>query len=68
MEQVPMMYFFRNIENNVKIEVEPNVFLSRHALHARKIDFLHPVSGEFLSFSTDFSGEIKDFIDNLECE
>ena len=60
--------FFRNIQDNIKMEIEPNIFLSRHALHATKIEFLQPSTGDVLTFSTGFSGEIKSFIDGLECE
>ena len=60
--------FFQNIKNNIHVKIDVNRSLSRQALHASKITFFHPSTNKLMSFSTDFSGEVKDFIENLECE
>src|SRR5690606_18796523 len=42
--------------------------LKRMFLHAAKLSFAHPLSGERLSFEATLPGELKDFVDRLDAE
>jgi len=47
------------------VEVEPGLYLSRHALHAHRLRFRHPVSGEPLEFSSPFPAELDDLLQKV---
>ncbi|UFS72748.1 RluA family pseudouridine synthase [Geomonas sp. RF6] len=40
--------------------------LGRHALHAKTLGFLHPVTGEYLEFDTDIPADMAAIVDYLE--
>ena len=38
----------------------------RQALHARRLSFAHPVSGEAMSFSADLPADLQQMIESLQ--
>lgn len=44
-------------------EAEARLILPRHALHAAGIRFEHPVTGEWLEFTSDFPADLQGFLD-----
>jgi 23S rRNA pseudouridine1911/1915/1917 synthase len=47
------------------MEVEPGVLLTRHALHAHKLGFRHPVTGEYLEFQSPLPPELAGFLEKV---
>ena len=47
------------------MEVESGVMLSRHALHAHKLGFRHPATGEMLEFLSPLPPELTDFLQKV---
>jgi 23S rRNA pseudouridine1911/1915/1917 synthase len=54
-------FFLRSTREKVDVE-EAGVGLSRHALHAFRLAFRHPVSGEPMEFSSPFPPELDEFL------
>ncbi len=50
------------------MEVEPGICLSRHALHAHKLGFRHPATGEKLEFQSPLPPELADFLQKVKKE
>lgn len=44
------------------MEVEDGIFLTRHALHAHKVGFRHPVTRELLEFASPLPPELTEFL------
>jgi 23S rRNA pseudouridine1911/1915/1917 synthase len=40
----------------------------RQALHAARLGFVHPRTGETLSFATDFPQDIAELVASLDCD
>lgn len=47
------------------MEVEPGVPLTRHALHAHKLGFRHPATGELLEFYSPLPRELAEFLEKV---
>jgi RluA family pseudouridine synthase len=63
---VPEEVFLRSIKETLNIEVEPGITLTRHGLHAHKLRFRHPKSGERLEFVCDLPEELASFLTKVE--
>lgn len=58
-----MDFFYRNLrDRDPRMEVEPGIFLSRHALHAAKLGFTHPRTKEWLEFEAPLPEELQEFL------
>ena len=55
-------FFLRTMKEILHVEVERGIMLTRHALHAHKLGFRHPVSGEPMEFFSPFPEELADFL------
>ncbi len=54
--------FLKNIMTTISIEVEPGLRLSRHALHAARLRFKHPATGEMMEVESTFPEELEEFL------
>lgn len=54
--------FLNNIKKITPIEVEPGLILTRHALHAARLQFKHPRTGEALDFQAELPDEMTGFL------
>ena len=57
--------FLNSLQNIVPIEAAPNVYLSRHALHAHSLQFRHPRTKEWMKFSSPFPLELDEFLQKV---
>lgn len=55
-------FFLRSLQDLVSVEVEPGMMIQRHALHAYKLGFRHPVTGEPMEFTQPLPKELGDFL------
>jgi RluA family pseudouridine synthase len=55
-------FFLRAINEPLSVEVEPGISLRRHALHAYKLGFAHPVTREAMEFTSPLPKELDDFL------
>lgn len=55
-------FFLRSMKDITPVEVEPGISLTRHALHAYKLGFRHPVTREPLEFESPFPPELDGFL------
>lgn len=59
--------FFDNLYNlQTRVQVEPGVFLERHALHAAQLSFPHPMSGEPMMFETGLPDDLESFLESVD--
>jgi 23S rRNA pseudouridine1911/1915/1917 synthase len=58
-------FFLRTQKEVLAVEVEAGLSLSRHALHAHKLGFRHPVTGEPMTFTSGFPPELDDFLEKV---
>lgn len=58
-------FFLRSMRETVLAEVEPGIFLTRHALHAHRLGFSHPVSGKMMEFTSPLPKELDDFLEKV---
>jgi len=47
------------------VEVEQGIELTRHALHAHKLGFRHPVTGESMEFTSPLPAELDEFLQKV---
>lgn len=57
--------FLNNIKKITPLEVEPGLVLTRHALHAARLQFAHPRTGKALDFQAELPSELKDFLQKV---
>jgi 23S rRNA pseudouridine1911/1915/1917 synthase len=58
--------FYRNLRGEGRgVQVEPGVFLERHALHAAKLGFTHPRTNQWMEFEAPLSPELIDFLEKV---
>lgn len=55
-------FFLRTMRETVHVEVESGIELTRHALHAHKLAFRHPVTGEPMEFTSPLPAELDEFL------
>jgi RluA family pseudouridine synthase len=55
-------FFLRTMREILHVEVEPGISLTRHALHAHRLGFRHPDTGEPLVFTSPLPAELDDFL------
>ena len=60
--------FLKNIINTVAVEVEPGLSLFRHALHAYRLSFFHPVTREKLEFRCDLPPALQEFLNAVKSQ
>lgn len=58
-------FFLRTMREILHVEVEPGIELSRHALHAHRLGFRHPVTGEEMEFISPLPRELDDFLQKV---
>ncbi|MGZ3652694.1 MAG: RluA family pseudouridine synthase [Bdellovibrionota bacterium] len=58
-------FFLRTMKETVRVEVESGVELSRHALHAHKLSFRHPASGQDMTFTSPLPPELDEFLQKV---
>lgn len=54
--------FLKSMKEIVTVEEEDGLRLSRHALHAHRLGFRHPVSGEEMEFVSPLPKELQEFL------
>ncbi|NUM89649.1 MAG: RluA family pseudouridine synthase, partial [Bdellovibrionales bacterium] len=57
--------FLKNITTNVSIEVEPGVWLARHGLHAHRLSFEHPATGNPVEFRSEMPRDLGEFLEKV---
>jgi 23S rRNA pseudouridine1911/1915/1917 synthase len=55
-------FFLRSMKEILQVEVEGGISLSRHALHAYKLSFRHPMTQKTMEFMSDFPPELDEFL------
>ena len=55
-------FFLGSLKEDISIEIEPGKSLTRHALHAHRLEFLHPVTKEKKVFTSGFPEELENFL------
>lgn len=55
-------FFLRSMRETIVTPVEPGIDLTRHALHAHKLAFFHPRSGERMEFTSHWPPELEEFL------
>lgn len=58
-------FFLRTMKEVLEVEVEHGVFLSRHALHAYRLGFRHPVTDEPMEFTSPLPPELDEFLQKV---
>jgi len=58
-------FFLRTMRETVHVEVEQGIELTRHALHAHKLGFRHPVTGESMEFTSPLPAELDEFLQKV---
>lgn len=58
-------FFLRYIEEGFTEELQKELILSRHALHASKLTLRHPVTGDLLFLEAEMPTDLIDFIKNV---
>jgi RluA family pseudouridine synthase len=58
-------FFLRTMKEILDVEVESGISLSRHALHAHKLGFRHPVTGEPMVFTSPLPPELDEFLQKV---
>lgn len=55
--------FYRNLrQGDPRVMVEPGIFLTRHALHAARLSFHHPVTKKRMEFEAPLPEELQNFL------
>lgn len=57
--------FLRSMKEIVDIEVLPGISLTRHALHAHRLQFTHPVTGKEMEFRSELPPELDEFLQKV---
>lgn len=57
--------FLRSMQELVELPVGHGLTLKRHALHAHRLGFTHPVTGEKMQFVSKFPPELESLLSNL---
>lgn len=57
--------FLKSIKTLIAIEVEPGISLWRHALHAYRLQFLHPITRKKMEFIAELPPELQAFLDAI---
>ncbi len=59
-------FFLRSLQAPAPMEVMPGLTLSRHALHAHRLGFRHPISGKRLDFQSELPPELESFVQEIK--
>jgi RluA family pseudouridine synthase len=57
--------FLRSMQEILEIEAAPGIGLSRHALHAYRLGFRHPETGERMEFTSPLPPELAKFVEKV---
>jgi 23S rRNA pseudouridine1911/1915/1917 synthase len=58
-------FFLRTMKEILHVEVESGISLTRHALHAHKLGFRHPFTGEAMVFMSPLPSELDEFLQKV---
>lgn len=58
-------FFLRTMKETLHVEVERGLSLTRHALHAYRLGFRHPVTGEPMTFTSGLPPELDEFLQKV---
>ena len=58
-------FFLRTMKETMNVEVESGIELSRHALHAHKLAFRNPTTGEMMEFTSPLPAELDEFLQKV---